>query len=94
MKSKIIVRIAAILTAILSLSALTELVLIAFRLNIHVENSLQLYKMLGFCGLLAVVSIMLVWAAIQAWRGRPKGIVSLGSGRMLFGLTGSVLYLF
>lgn len=94
MKSKTIVRIAATLTAFLALSALAFLVRSASWVITHETNPPESYKLLGALGLLAIVPMMFIWAAIQAWRCRPKGIVSLSSIWILFGLGGSIFHLF
>lgn len=94
MSAKTIVRIAATLTALLALAALGILAMAAVRLVIHEANSPRFYKEMGVLALVAIVPGVFVWAAIQAWRGNPRGIVSLSSGWILFGLGGSIGYLF
>ena len=94
LRPKIIVRIAAVATALLALWALGVLLLWTSRLIIHEADSPRFYKDLGVFGLLAIVPLMFIWAAIQAWRCIPRGVVSLSSGWILFGLGGSILSLF
>lgn len=94
MSPKLIVRIAATLTALLALAALGVLMMAMIQAVNHEATLPSSYKKLGALGLLAIVPGLFVWAAIQAWRGQPKGIISLSSGWMLFGLGGGIGYLF
>jgi hypothetical protein len=94
MNPKLIIRLAAALTALLAVAALGVLAMATVRIVSQEANSPWFYKKLGVFGLIAIVPGMFIWAAIQAWRGNPKGIVSLSSGWMLFGLGGSIGYLF
>lgn len=94
MKPKVIVRIAATLTALLAVAALAVLLVAAARFVSQGPNSTQFHRRMGVLGLFAIVPGLFIWAAIQAWRANPKGIVSLSSGWMLFGLGGSIGYLF
>ena len=89
-RPQLIVKAAAVITGLLALWALVVLVFLMSRLMIHDANSPRFYKDLGLCGLVAILPLMFIWAAIQAWRLVPKGVVSLSSGWILFGLTGSI----
>ena len=93
-RPEIIVKIAAMISGLLALGALAILVFLAARLILHDADSPQLYRMLGFCGLLAIVPLMFIWAAVQSWRCIPRGVVSLSSGWILLGLGGGIFSLF
>ncbi len=90
MNPRVIVRIAATLTALLAVAALVVLMVAAARFVSQEPNSSQFHRRLGVLGLFAIVPVLFIWATIQAWRGTPKGIVSLSSGWILFGLGGSI----
>jgi hypothetical protein len=93
-RPKIIVRIAAVTTAFLALWALGILLFRTAQLIIHEADSPRFYKDLGVLGLFAVVPLMFIWAAMQARRCIPRGVVSISSGWILSGLGGSIFSLF
>ena len=66
MNPKLIVRMAATLTALLAVVALGVLVVATVRIVSHDTNSPWFYKRLGVFGLIAIVPGMFIWAAIQA----------------------------
>lgn len=82
MSPKLIVRIAAALTALPAVAVLGILAMAMVQAVSHEASSPSFYKKLGALGLLTIVPGLFVWAAIQTWRGQPKGIVSLSSGWM------------
>jgi hypothetical protein len=93
-RPKIIVRIAAVITAFLALWVLGILLFGTTHLIRHEADSPRFYKDLGVLGLFAIVPLMFIWAAMQAWRCIPMGVVSISSGWILFGLGGGIFNLF
>ncbi|MBI3851305.1 MAG: hypothetical protein HY298_13675 [Verrucomicrobia bacterium] len=93
-RPQIIVKIAAVISGLLALSGLTFIVWLASDLLVYHASAPRFYKELGVYALFAIVPLMFILAAIQAWRCIPKGIVSLSSGWILFGLCGSIVQVF
>lgn len=91
-RPQIIVRTAAVLTALLSLWALAVLGFGAYR-AVAGPHAIRYRDLLG-CGLFAIVPIMFAWASVCAWRFAPKGIVSIYSGWLLFGFMAAFVSLF
>lgn len=93
-RPQIIVRTAAMLTALVALGALAVLVIATTQLIIHRADWPKFYKELGVYGLFAIVPVMFIRASIQAWRFIPNGIASICSGWLLFGFMAGFVYLF
>jgi hypothetical protein len=88
-RAQIIVRVAALLTGSLALAVLALLGRAATQ-----PESPDFHGMLPMLGVLAILPVIFIWAAVQAWRFRPSGIVTLSSGWVLFGIGGTFAYLF
>jgi hypothetical protein len=83
---QVIVRIVAIVTALLACAAIGVIIYYAYLAMIGRYGLGN--RHVAVCGLLLIVPLMFVWASIQAWRLVPKGIESVYSGYLLFGFMG------
>lgn len=83
--SKMVVRIASILTLVPSLLA----VYWAVRIGIW---SIQVgeWKSLAVASLFAAIPALFVWASIQAWRCKREGILSISAVWLLAGISGFI----
>ncbi len=92
--SKCVVRLAAVVTGLTSIYVLYLSGSLAYRTITSNGDAPDFWRTLGLAGLFAVLPVMFVWAAVCAWRYAPKGIISLSSGWMLFGIAGAVFHFF
>jgi hypothetical protein len=86
---QVIVRIAAIITALLACAAIGVIIHFAYLAMLGRYGFGN--RHLAVCGLLLIVPLMFVWASVQAWRLVPKGIESVYSGYLLFGFMGFMI---
>jgi hypothetical protein len=92
-RAKLIIRGAALVGAIAALWALAVLAGAIGRAVINREGSPRALKdLLAYC-LVAVLPVIFLRAAVQAWRLQPKGIESIAAGFLLFGLGGAIFSL-
>lgn len=92
-RAKLIIRSAALVATTTALWALAVLARAIGRVVINRGESPRALKdLLAYC-LMAVLPVIFVRAAIQAWRLQPKGIESIAVGFLLFGLGGAIFSL-
>ena len=88
-----LIRGAALVAAIAALWALAVLAGGIGRAVINREGSPRAIKdLLAYC-LVAVLPVIFLRAAVQAWRLQPKGIESIAAGFLLFGFGGAIFSL-
>src|SRR4051794_40070552 len=88
--AKLLVRVAAVIAGVVSIWCLGFLVRCFYELAPEYSRSGHLIRGLAAWWLASIMPCWFIHTAVQAWRFKPKGIVSLSSGYLLFGFLGFV----